>query len=117
MIRINSAQCTGCESCVDACRAGAISMIDGKARIEPALCKECSACVRVCPQGAVYSDTQFQQNVLPAQASIFPGAGFGMKQSAGRGGGRSFGRGMGQGAGRRPRDGRGGRKGGGGRRR
>ena len=45
--------CTGCETCVDACPAGAIRMEDAKAKIDAGLCIDCGACVDECPSGAI----------------------------------------------------------------
>ncbi|KDE56483.1 MULTISPECIES: 4Fe-4S binding protein [Methanoculleus] len=45
--------CTGCETCVDACPAGAIRMEDAKAKIDAGLCIDCGTCVDECPSGAI----------------------------------------------------------------
>ncbi|KAF5051190.1 NAD(P)H-quinone oxidoreductase subunit I, chloroplastic [anaerobic digester metagenome] len=45
--------CTGCETCVGACPAGAIRMEDVKPKIDAGLCIDCGTCVDECPSGAV----------------------------------------------------------------
>jgi Fe-S-cluster-containing hydrogenase component 2 len=51
--KVNKEECTGCEECVEACPAEAISMVDEAAAINPDLCTECSACVDACPAEAI----------------------------------------------------------------
>ena len=53
---INKEECTGCEECVEACPADAITMKDGLAVIDAAECTECSACVDECPADAITED-------------------------------------------------------------
>ena len=115
MFYVDQQICTGCGVCIDACPVGALSLVDGKARIEPDQCNECSACVRVCPQEAIRSDIRSQPNILSNQGPVFPDVHFGMGKGLGRGIGRGLGRGMGRGLGRGPRDGRGRGRGGRGR--
>ena len=109
MFHVDKEKCTGCESCVSVCPAGAISMIAGKAQIDDNNCNDCGKCTEVCAQGAIYPDAKLQQDFPQNQGQMSPISNFGM--------GRGLGRGMGRGLGRGPRDGRGGGKGGGGRRR
>jgi Fe-S-cluster-containing hydrogenase component 2 len=51
--KVNKEECTGCEECVEACPAEAISMADEVACINADLCTECSACVDACPAEAI----------------------------------------------------------------
>ena len=47
------AACTGCEVCVEPCRAGAIRMAGGLAVVDPQLCEGCGLCVHLCEEKAV----------------------------------------------------------------
>jgi len=49
--------CEGCGTCVDYCRADAITMTEQqKARIDDGSCIRCGTCHDVCPEGAVRHD-------------------------------------------------------------
>jgi len=50
---VDAGLCVGCETCVEACPAGAILMVDGQAVIQNELCRKCRKCVNVCPVGAI----------------------------------------------------------------
>jgi len=54
-IWIEKEECVGCESCVEACSFGSISMRDGKAVIDDT-CTACGACMESCPNGAIKKD-------------------------------------------------------------
>ncbi len=41
--------CTGLGSCAKACPFGAITVVDGCARVSPETCRGCGVCVAVCP--------------------------------------------------------------------
>jgi dissimilatory sulfite reductase (desulfoviridin) alpha/beta subunit len=47
--------CTGCGKCVEVCKVGATSIVDGKAVIDYDKCIMCGRCVSNCPEGARYS--------------------------------------------------------------
>lgn len=53
MYRVDEAACTGCGDCVEACPAGAIALVNGRARIDGAACAECGSCADACPRGAI----------------------------------------------------------------
>jgi len=53
MVVVNEEECTGCETCVDACPVEAISMADGIAKIDQDECTECGTCVDECPAEAI----------------------------------------------------------------
>jgi len=60
---------TGCNACVVACPAHAISIGKGSVSIEPHLCRGCGTCATVCPSSAVrynFPDTQVQLDRLAA---------------------------------------------------
>jgi len=52
---VEKVECTGCESCIEACTVGSISMRDGTAFISDT-CTGCGACVGSCPQEAIRTD-------------------------------------------------------------
>ena len=53
MVKVNSKECTGCESCVESCPVEAISMVDGVAVIDQEKCTECGTCIGECPVEAI----------------------------------------------------------------
>ncbi|MCX6028118.1 MAG: 4Fe-4S binding protein [Chloroflexi bacterium] len=70
MYRVDAATCTGCGDCVEACPAGAIALVAGRAHIAEARCTGCGSCADACPQGAIV----MADAVNPAYAVIKPGA-------------------------------------------
>ncbi|MDY6877264.1 MAG: 4Fe-4S binding protein [Chloroflexota bacterium] len=50
---IDVTRCTGCGACVEVCPAGAIGLVDGKARVDEESCTGCGACVDACAEGAI----------------------------------------------------------------
>ena len=55
MVYVDETRCSGCGACVDVCRAGAISLSDGKAVINQEQCTQCEACFHACPESAILS--------------------------------------------------------------
>lgn len=54
IITIDEEACTGCGLCVTECAEGAITIVDGKARVVgDGLCDGIGACLGVCPAGAL----------------------------------------------------------------
>ena len=54
IIEIDENLCNGCALCADACHEGAISMVDGKARLtRPDYCDGLGDCLPACPAGAI----------------------------------------------------------------
>jgi len=53
---INKELCTGCQTCVDECTVGAISMEQDFAFIKEEECIRCGVCHDVCPEDAVRHD-------------------------------------------------------------
>ncbi|HTP25220.1 MAG TPA: 4Fe-4S binding protein [Anaeromyxobacteraceae bacterium] len=49
---IDEERCTGCELCIPACAADAIS-VNEVARVDPGRCIGCGACVPECPNEAL----------------------------------------------------------------
>jgi len=57
VFQVSNELCTGCGSCVDACSAGAIHLVDHQAEIDETLCTSCEACLNACPNGAIIAIT------------------------------------------------------------
>jgi ferredoxin len=54
IIKINEVLCTGCGKCVISCSEGALTIVDGKAKvINEAFCDGLAACIGECPEGAL----------------------------------------------------------------
>src|SRR3989339_43759 len=54
IIRIDEEKCDGCGQCVPSCAEGAITIVDGKARLAAQkYCDGLGACLGECPQGAL----------------------------------------------------------------
>ncbi|MGG5461693.1 RnfABCDGE type electron transport complex subunit B [Clostridium sp. B9] len=45
--------CFGLGKCAEACKFGAISIVDGLAKIDSSKCVACKACVKACPQNLI----------------------------------------------------------------
>jgi aryl-alcohol dehydrogenase-like predicted oxidoreductase len=42
--------CIGCGACIEVCRDGALSMVEGAASVDPSICVLCGYCGAACPQ-------------------------------------------------------------------
>jgi len=51
--KVDNEKCTGCGSCVEACPAETIKMINNKAIIDQNNCTGCGVCVDTCPNQAI----------------------------------------------------------------
>jgi len=62
---VDVACCTGCGACVEACPAGAVALVDGRARVDEEKCTGCRACVDACPEGAIQPVIQGELVLAP----------------------------------------------------
>ena len=54
IIKIDESKCNGCSLCVEACHEGAISLVDGKAKLlRDDYCDGLGDCLPACPTGAI----------------------------------------------------------------
>ena len=51
-VKYKKEDCISCGVCIKACRAGALSMKDGKVELDPTKCNHCARCVKSCPTDA-----------------------------------------------------------------
>jgi len=51
--RVDDAECTGCETCVERCQIEAIAVVDGISTIDLNRCIGCGLCVTTCPVDAI----------------------------------------------------------------
>ena len=65
--------CLGYGSCVKACKYGAMSVVNGVARVDEDLCVGCMACANACPRNLIVA-VEPDQNVVIACASLAKGA-------------------------------------------
>ena len=61
----------GCERCVSACPAEAITSVGRKIEVNPNLCQGCGACVMTCPAGALRYDYPSAAGMLAALRESF----------------------------------------------
>jgi len=66
VVYVDEARCVGCGLCADACPTGAISVVDGVAKVEQSLCRECEACLEACPSGAILALREPAKAGVPA---------------------------------------------------
>lgn len=52
-VRVDEAECTGCETCVERCQMEAIEVVDGISVIDLKRCIGCGLCVTTCPVDAI----------------------------------------------------------------
>ncbi|RJR25551.1 MAG: 4Fe-4S dicluster domain-containing protein [Desulfobacteraceae bacterium] len=56
--------CIGCETCIERCQMGALSMVDGAVSLEEKRCIGCGLCVSTCPSGALSLKRKPQQEQM-----------------------------------------------------
>ncbi|MGN0919268.1 MAG: monomeric [FeFe] hydrogenase [Alphaproteobacteria bacterium] len=62
--------CQNCVArpCMNTCRFGAISHVNGRSHIDPEKCKKCGMCMAACPYGAIVKTVVPCENVCPVGA-------------------------------------------------
>ena len=62
--------CQGCVArpCTNACKFGAITVGDGRAKIDPEKCKKCQMCINACPYHAIVKLSVPCEDVCPVGA-------------------------------------------------
>ena len=50
---VNAELCTGCRTCVSACKFNALAFVAGKIRVFEEVCHSCGACMVLCPEKAM----------------------------------------------------------------
>ncbi len=63
---VDADTCTACESCIERCFFGALSMEDGTAVVNPAKCMGCGVCVPACPAEAIGLTEARAKETIPA---------------------------------------------------
>ena len=62
--------CQGCVArpCIENCKFGAISIVNGKSQIDSSKCKNCTKCIQVCPYHAIVKIVVPCENACPVDA-------------------------------------------------
>ena len=55
---VDKDMCTGCETCIEECPVGAITIVDESAQINMDNCIRCGTCHSICPENAVRHDSE-----------------------------------------------------------
>lgn len=64
-VKVNSALCAGCGTCVDRCKINAIKLSDKIAKVILKRCIGCGVCVPSCPEGAIQLQKKENETIPP----------------------------------------------------
>lgn len=53
---VDATLCTGCRTCTEVCRFGAIVEEDNRSAVDPLACEGCGVCTTQCPSGAIHME-------------------------------------------------------------
>jgi ferredoxin len=70
VLEIDHTLCVACGLCTNACPAGAISVVFGKARVNPLACTGCGQCIEVCRTGAIHWRSEETRPKVPKRPYI-----------------------------------------------
>ena len=69
-----SAACDGCGKCREACSAGAVEIVSGKAVIDTGKCIFCRECSEACPQQALFFSPEYRMAAMDRANLLASGA-------------------------------------------
>jgi len=67
--QVDAERCTGCETCLEHCQFGALSLADGTAHVDRWRCVGCGLCVLNCPDGAASLSRRPADEIKPVPAT------------------------------------------------
>jgi electron transport complex protein RnfB len=67
--QVDVERCTGCETCLDHCQFGALSLTDGTAHVDRWRCAGCGLCVLNCPDGVLSLSRRPADEIKPVPAT------------------------------------------------
>lgn len=85
---VDRGECDVCESCLENCPAGAISVVEGEIRIDRDVCFGCGECLALCPSRAIH--IEWKGNPREAQEKLAEITHAALKNKRGRAGFFSF---------------------------
>jgi dissimilatory sulfite reductase (desulfoviridin) alpha/beta subunit len=68
-------ECTGCDSCTQYCKEGAITIRNGDLTLDMEKCILCGMCVLSCPRGIIHADPPAYQITIGGRKGMYPAIG------------------------------------------